>query len=117
MGSLLVQTILKSLKADHAAVPAILKRVGVSVSTCSSERSLNDPSRAFAPADHIFIAMSARGRLDGANESEPFVQTRFHPSCLTSRMYTDTAVTASNENHNNLVGSSTNSPGSKLFWI
>ena len=86
MGSLLVQTILKSLKADHAAVPAILEESSsvwecLPVSTCSSEWSLNDPSRTFASADHTFIARTAGGRLDGENESEPFVQTKFHPSC------------------------------------
>ena len=51
------------------------------MSTCTSEWSLYDPSRTFASADHIFIAETARGMLDGENESEPFVQTKFHPSC------------------------------------
>ena len=45
------------------------------MSTCTSEWSLYDPSRTFASVDHIFIARTARGRLDGENESEPFVQT------------------------------------------
>ena len=42
MGSLLVQTILKSLKEDHAAVPAILKRVGVSASEHVFERVVSE---------------------------------------------------------------------------